>query len=154
VEAGVTWTLFKDMHSGGSSVLEWDWIYIELPEAEACELFQDMFGESPRMIGCDCCGDCYSIDEQPTLEQASGYERACRFASRASPGLGVSGRYFEAWEEIPVGWVVSSYREPYVPLGLYVLHSDVKIVSEADIRTFREKDVLSPQVPRLEVPVT
>jgi hypothetical protein len=75
----VTWTRFMDMHSGGFCKLDWEYIFIELPEAEAKAYFEKRFGRDPEYTTCSCCGSDYSIDEEPTLEQASAYERGCAF---------------------------------------------------------------------------
>jgi Holliday junction resolvase len=74
------WTLFWDMHSGGSVKVEIDGkekskIYIELPEAEAIKYFEERFGHHPYEIACDCCGENYSLEERATLDEASEYHR-------------------------------------------------------------------------------
>lgn len=73
----MSWTHFMDMHSGGRAKLDWEHIFIELPEAEAKAYFEQRFGRDPIHTSCHCCGPDYSIDEEQTLEQASGYERGC-----------------------------------------------------------------------------
>ena len=72
------WTLFWDMHSGGSSKEKWDKIYIEAPKIEARIIFYNRFGHNPERTTCTCCGDDYSIDEDDSLEESSGFHRNCR----------------------------------------------------------------------------
>ena len=42
------WTQFWDMNSGGGQKLEWKYIYIELPEEEACKVFYNRFDRNPH----------------------------------------------------------------------------------------------------------
>lgn len=73
------WTEFKDMHSGGSQKEEWSEIFIEAPEEEAKIIFYNRFGHNPDRVTCTCCGNDYSINEYETLEEATAYERGCKF---------------------------------------------------------------------------
>ena len=73
------WTLFWDMHSGGGSKEEWSQIYIEAPEEEAKVIFYNRFGHNPERVTCTCCGDDYSISEDKSLRQLSGYHRNCAY---------------------------------------------------------------------------
>ena len=74
------WVLFWDMHSGGYSKEKWDKIYIEASDDEAHRIFSNRFGHEPYDIACECCGCNYAVyDEEPSLEQASGYHRNCLF---------------------------------------------------------------------------
>lgn len=76
----MTWTLFWDMHSGGGTKEEpYDKIYIEAPAAEARVIFYNRFGHNPERVSCTCCGEDYSIYEEPTLEEASDYHRRGSF---------------------------------------------------------------------------
>lgn len=73
-------TLFWDMHSGGSAKVEINGkekckIYVELPEDEAMSYFEEKFGRDPYNVTCDCCGEDYSINEYDTLEEATSYHR-------------------------------------------------------------------------------
>ena len=65
----MTWTKFWDMHSGGGSKEEWNFISIEAPEKEAKIIFYNRFGHNPERVSCTCCGRDYSIDEYKTLEE-------------------------------------------------------------------------------------
>ncbi len=78
----MTWTQFHDMHSGGGQKLDWGQIFIEGTEAEARNRFIRIFGEDPDNVTCDCCGPDYSVSEEPTLEQATAFERNCLFDSK------------------------------------------------------------------------
>lgn len=72
------WTRFMDMHSGGGTKEPpYQYIYIEAPEAEAKVIFYNRFGHNPERVTCTCCGDDYSIDDEPTLERACAYDRGC-----------------------------------------------------------------------------
>lgn len=51
------------MHSGGSKKTDWTTIYIELPEDEATEYFENRFGTGPHNITCSCCGSDFWVDE-------------------------------------------------------------------------------------------
>lgn len=46
----MTWTRFMDMSSGGGSKEDADYIYIEAPYAEACDIFEERFGHDPNML--------------------------------------------------------------------------------------------------------
>lgn len=69
------WTTFWDMHSGGSQKEKWPLIFIEAPKNEAKIIFYSRFGHNPERVTCTCCGDDYSISEENSLEQATGYHR-------------------------------------------------------------------------------
>lgn len=73
------WTQFMDMHSGGGSKEDWEYIYIEAPEDEAKVVFYNRFGHNPERVTCTCCGRDYSISESGTLEEATASERGCRW---------------------------------------------------------------------------
>lgn len=78
-ETKTPWTQFMDMHSGGDLKLDWQYIYIEAPQTEAVGVFVSRFGRNPNRITCTCCGEDYSISEDESLEQATAYNRNCRF---------------------------------------------------------------------------
>ena len=65
------YTLFSDMHSGGGSKLGNDEIYIEAPEGEAANLFEEMFDRCPYNVTCTCCGPDYSVYIQDDPAQGS-----------------------------------------------------------------------------------
>lgn len=71
------WTRFMDMRSGGGQKLDWPYIYIEAPEAEARVIFYNRFGRNPDRVTCTCCGSDYSNTESDTLEQATAFDRGC-----------------------------------------------------------------------------
>lgn len=72
----VTWTAFWDKHSGGGcKEPPYEYIYIEAPEKPARKYFKRRFGHKATRVTCNCCGQDYSISEEPSLEQATGYER-------------------------------------------------------------------------------
>ena len=73
------WTMFWDMHSGGGLKERWSHIYIEAPEEEAKVIFYNRFGHNPERVTCTCCGEDYSISEDESLEQLSGYQRGCKY---------------------------------------------------------------------------
>lgn len=69
------WTRFNDMHSGGGRKTAFEYIYIEGSREEAIALFVTEFGQDPRDVACDCCGENFSVSEHETLEEASEFER-------------------------------------------------------------------------------
>jgi hypothetical protein len=75
----MAWTRFMDMHSGGGQKEKWSRIYIEAPQEEAELIFFNRFGHNPNRVTCTCCGNDYSASEAPSLEEASAYDRNCRF---------------------------------------------------------------------------
>lgn len=75
------WTLFWDMHSGGGTKEKpYEKIYIEAPRVEAIAIFYNRFGHNPERVSCTCCGEDYSISEEDSFLQASGYHRNCKLA--------------------------------------------------------------------------
>lgn len=89
------WTRFMDMHSGGGLKEQWQYIYIQAPQAEAEIIFYNRFGHNPNRVSCTCCGPDYSIYESPTLEQATGYERNCAYSYMDTKGREVT--HDQAW---------------------------------------------------------
>ena len=72
------WTHFYDMHSGGDcKEPPYGHIFIEAKEDEAVTIFYNRFGHNPLRVTCTCCGEDYSISEEKTLLQVSGYMRGC-----------------------------------------------------------------------------
>jgi hypothetical protein len=85
-EPRIPFTRFMDMHSGGSCKIDINgvgkqYIYIEAPEDAAVAIFEERFGRDPHNVTCNCCGNDYSISESPTLEEASGYDRSCKWVN-------------------------------------------------------------------------
>lgn len=75
------WTLFWDMHSGGSTKEPpYEKIYIEAPITEANVIFYHRFGRVSEEVDCPCCGDNYSVSESDSLEQATDYHRDCEYS--------------------------------------------------------------------------
>jgi hypothetical protein len=108
------------MHSGGQlKQTPYQYIYIELPESQAIDAFQDRFNHDPNAVACPCCGENYAISEADTLAQASGYQRDCKFDGEAD-------QYVEEQAE------KFSFNE-YEPLDSYVEHRDVLVLREADL---------------------
>lgn len=82
----MTITRFMDMNSGGGQKEKWDHIYIEAPEDDARRIFYGRFGHSPDRVSCTCCGEDYSISEEDSLEQATGFDRGCAYVYRRPDG--------------------------------------------------------------------
>lgn len=106
----MTWTHFHDMHSGGGQKLDWAHIFIEAPEAEAKVIFYKRFGRNPERVTCTCCGEDYSISESSTIEEATAYQRNCRWAEDARGWMGrdrpldyKDGCYLEPGNPVPAG---------------------------------------------------
>lgn len=108
------WTQFHDMHSGGGLKTKWHQIFIEAPVAEAKIIFEQRTGRDPDNETCSCCGGDYSISEEPTLEQATGYERGCKF----DPDT-------QSWLEEPD---TTRWAAKYTPLAEYVTREDVLVI--------------------------
>lgn len=83
----MAWTRFMDMHSGGRRKESFEYLYIEAPESEARSIFFSRFGHSPDRVTCTCCGEDYSVSESETLEQASGFDRGCKWDNAAKTYL-------------------------------------------------------------------
>jgi hypothetical protein len=90
-----------DMCSGGSSKTDYDYIYIQAPYDEALKIFEERFDHDPMNTTCGCCGPDFSIEESPTLEEATGYERGCTWSNGSyidEPG-GRHGKKYLTLEE-------------------------------------------------------
>lgn len=86
----MAWTLFKDSFSGGALTNPpYEYIYVEAPEEEARVVFEREFTH-PDNATCPCCGPDYMVDEQPTLEQLSAFERGCYWDSETKSYLEVA----------------------------------------------------------------
>lgn len=69
---------FFDLHSGGYGKTPYSHLYIEAPSEEmATSLFQAMTGCYPYDVTCECCGKDFSVAEEVSLDQATGFERNC-----------------------------------------------------------------------------
>lgn len=113
------WTQFMDMHSGGGRKESFDVCYIEAAEEEAKVVFFNRFGHSPNRVSCTCCGEDYSVSEHETLEQATAYNRGCKFSKEENC-------YIEE-RATEVGFY------SYQPLETYREQKDVCIIPEVDI---------------------
>lgn len=125
-------TLFADMHSGGSTKLKpYEYIYIEAPEQEAEVIFYNRFGRNPNRVTCTCCGEDYSISQYDSLQRATGYDRGCRWD-------GKSGAFVEeadpdyAWKE-------------YVTLEAYLAREDVLVVYANQIKPHEREGEVPPE---------
>lgn len=72
----MAWTRFMDMHSGGGTKTDFEYIYIEADEDTAVNIFCNMFDEHPYSVACGCCGSNFSVSSYNTLEEATDYERS------------------------------------------------------------------------------
>jgi hypothetical protein len=125
------WTRFMDMHSGGGTKEPpYEYIYIEAPEAEAKVIFYNRFGHNPERVTCTCCGDDYSIKEDETLEQSTGYERGCAWDK--------DGGYIERPRE-------ESYRPKYVALDDYLKRDDILVIRASTIHPSERKGEVPAQ---------
>lgn len=74
----MVWTSFSDMCSGGGEKTEYDPIYIEGDEEEACSIFEAKFNRDPRNVTCSCCGPDFSVWEHDGgLDEATLAARTC-----------------------------------------------------------------------------
>ena len=124
------WTQFWDMNSGGGTKEPQSQIYIEAPEDEACRVFYNRFGHSPHRVSCTCCGADYSVSEEPTLREITGYQRNCDYVTDPS---GKESCYFEPDVVSPKGWKVDPGYGDHVPLEDYVQQDDVLVIREDEI---------------------
>lgn len=80
------WIRFMDMYSGGGCKTEYEYIYIEADsEEEGIDIFKDKFYQDPYDIGCECCGQNFSVSEYKTLQDATMYERQTYSPKRHIP---------------------------------------------------------------------
>lgn len=139
----MTWTRFMDMYSGGGSKEPQSKILIEAPEAEAKVIFYNRFGHNPDRVTCTCCGNDYSIDDYETLEQATAFDRGCRYAYFRPDGTECEEN--EGWvpgKGQPKGYTSRYVEEPgtkftfnkYQPLAEYLGSSDVLVIRAEEIK--------------------
>lgn len=74
-----TVTRFMDMHSGGHLKTPYTHIYIDEPLGEAVRTFKDLFKQDPDAVACTCCGSNFVYEEYDSLEEATAYDRNCKF---------------------------------------------------------------------------
>lgn len=116
----MVWTSFWDMHSGGGQKEEWGKIFIEAPEEEAEVIFQNRFGHNPHRVTCTCCGEDYSVDESPTLEDATGYHRGCAYGEDGNgyiekPSKDSWRKYMTLEEYLATGDALAIYEKDILP---------------------------------------
>jgi hypothetical protein len=134
------WTQFHDMHSGGGQKEDFARLYIEAPEDEACRIFYAKFGHSPHRVTCTCCGEDYSVSEYDSLEQATAYDRNCRYAQRKikkpDGSYTYDGFYLESGQEAPKGYTVDDrfYSRPTISLEEYLQQDNVRVIREDEIK--------------------
>lgn len=147
------WTHFHDMNSGGGKKLDWGHIFIEAPSAEAEIVFFNRFGRNPNRVTCTCCGPDYSIDEDESLEQATGFERGCRYAYFKNGKEISEKKGFIIGKGTPKG-VWSGYVEEksetlsfheYQTIGAFKKRKDVKIIRAKDIKKLEKFGELPEQ---------
>lgn len=137
-------TRFMDMHSGGGCKEEpYEYIYIEAPEEEAKIIFYNRFGHNPYRVSCMCCGEDYSIDETEILEQATAFERGCRYAyfnedgveipreEALIPGKGQAKGTHSKYAEEPDN--TFSFNK-YTTLEEYLKKDNVLVIYDKDIK--------------------
>jgi hypothetical protein len=144
------WVRFNDMHSGGGlKEPPFECLYLRSSsEEQGIEDFARRFGHRPTDVGCNTCGDNYSIDADEDLRQLTAYSRELRFASPKAkpPNKKVTkwqrdseawkqGRYLEPGESIPKGWVVKDRWQTHdgITLREYLGRDDVFCDLESDL---------------------
>lgn len=134
------WTRFMDMHSGGGLKEAAQYIYIQAPIDTAKVVFYNRFGHNPKRVTCTCCGEDYSISEEPTLEKATAYERGCRYVYRDKDGNEVDGRSRENWNRKDLTHGYEEQGDParawqkYVPLDEYLASGAALVIRENEIK--------------------
>lgn len=138
------WTQFWDMHSGGSTKEKpYEKIYIEAPKEEAKIIFYNRFGHNPERVTCTCCGADYSISEEETLGQLTGFHRGCDYAYFDSKGREVSdGKGFVIGKGIRRGYTAKYVERPskkyslgnnFMSLGEYLNKKNVLVIHADEI---------------------
>lgn len=145
------WTGFMDMHSGGDSKEQWEYIYIEAPQNEAEIIFYNRFGHNPNRVTCTCCHEDYKTSENESLAQLTGYQRGCRcletptepktrrYTELESGPMATyfnEHRYLENGEEPEFGFKISSSWRPhhkYRTLAEYSTDKAVLIIPASEI---------------------
>lgn len=74
-------TRFMDMHSGGKLKTPFTHIYVDAPLDKALDIFKDTFKRDPNNVTCKCCGEDYVYEEYSSLEEATAYDRECKWDS-------------------------------------------------------------------------
>lgn len=134
----MAWTQFMDMHSGGGLKEAWQYIYIEAPLDEAKVIFYNRFGHNPDRVTCTCCGNDYSISEEPTLEEATAFNRGCAFEQNSGEWGG--GHYVEHGDP-SAKWGCYEYRT----LDQYMKSDEAHFIFSADIKPEERKGTIPAQ---------
>lgn len=139
------WTQFMDMHSGGGTKEPpYEYIYIEAPEAEARIIFFNRFGHNPERVSCTCCGDDYSIREEPTLEAITAFNRNCEWDKKA-------GGYVEKQKQSSLDIRARCNTKANDPWGLYqtvrqyTKRADVLVIRASAIKAAERKGSIPQQ---------
>jgi len=74
-------TRFMDMHSGGKLKTPFTHIYVDAPLDKAIDIFKDTFKRDPDNVTCKCCGEDFVYEEYSSLEEATAYDRECKWDS-------------------------------------------------------------------------
>ena len=119
------WTQFDvrmDMHSGGDSKTQWQFIYIQAPEEVAEVVFYNRFGHNPYDVACQCCGSNYSITESKDLLQVTGYHRNCHWDGKKYIEAARKERWYQeaGTKHTPIETFL---RDPTL---LFIFASDIK----------------------------
>lgn len=134
------WTQFWDMHSGGGQKEKWAKIYIEAPMEEAKVIFYNRFGHSAERVTCTCCGEDYSLSEDKSLAQLTGYHRNCAYSKKGGYLEKQNTEYLK-YVGKPTG-IPSRDKEreqyiqskKYMTLKQYCARKDVKVIRAKDIK--------------------
>jgi hypothetical protein len=111
-----------DMHSGGGSKEDFEYLYVEASEDEAKAIFYNRFGHNPERVSCTCCGDDYSISSGDDLAQLTGYDRNCDWPKGAK-GYVETPRPNKYGDERPV-----------IPLEDYLKSDGVRVIRAGEIK--------------------
>ena len=150
----MVWTRFMDMHSGGGAKEQRDdtdieYIYIEASPNEAKLIFYNRFGHSPDRITCTCCGEDYSVSDQPdrTLAEATGYERGCISIRPEKDKDYRRSKYHERNKPIPKGWKKCSNigHQKYIPLAEYIKQENILIIHADEIKSEEREGTIPTQ---------
>lgn len=118
------YTLFWDMHSGGSlKVPPYSKIYIQADEETARRIFEERFGRDPDHVTCNCCGPDYSVNEFDSLAEATAFHRNVDIED------GV-----EVWRNRDCTYLTNPESDQWRQWGLteYCLRKDVLVIQTRD----------------------
>lgn len=148
----MSWTQFWDMHSGGGTKeAPYEKIYIEAPRVEAELVFYNRFGHNPYRVTCTCCGEDYSVDEFPSLGEATAFHRGCDYVNRDKAGNEITS---QEWVALPAELRgTGHYAErqgghsfnKYIPLDEYLKHENVLVIRTDEIKPEERTGTLPEQ---------